>query len=113
MRFFIVFIYTYFYSLYSFLTTDFTDHIYSLPDRDFFHVLAIECVGDVHAGEVGTDLDGITWLDGEGCHRDTSGGDDADILGGLPLDDNRILWCCTEMNSKADIDKAVAVVKEV
>ena len=39
--------------------------------------------------------------------------DDADILGGLPLDDNRILWCCTEMNSKADIDKAVAVVKEV
>ncbi len=39
--------------------------------------------------------------------------DDVDILGGLPLDDNRILWCCTEMNSKADIDKAVAVVKEV
>ena len=29
------------------------------------------------------------------------------------LDENRILWCCTEMNSKADIDKAVAVVKEV
>ena len=39
--------------------------------------------------------------------------DDEGILGGLPLDDNRILWCCTEMNSKADIDKAVAVVKEV
>ncbi|MBQ3466590.1 MAG: aminomethyl-transferring glycine dehydrogenase subunit GcvPA [Firmicutes bacterium] len=39
--------------------------------------------------------------------------DDDGILGGLPLDDNRILWCCTEMNSKADIDKAVAVVKEV
>lgn len=35
------------------------------------------------------------------------------ILGGLPLSENRILWCCTEMNSKADIDEAVAVVKEV
>ena len=39
--------------------------------------------------------------------------DDEGILGGLPLDDNRILWCCTEMNSKSDIDKAVAIVKEV
>ena len=35
------------------------------------------------------------------------------ILGGLPLGDGRILWCCTEMNSKADIDEAVAIVKEV
>ena len=35
------------------------------------------------------------------------------ILGGLPLDDNRILWCCTEMNSKADIDEVIAVCKEV
>ena len=38
------------------------------------------------------------------------------ILGGLALDGpagKRILWCCTEMNSKADIDEAVAVVKEV
>ncbi len=39
--------------------------------------------------------------------------DDEGILGGLPLDDNRILWCCTEMNTKIDIDKAVAIVKEV
>ncbi len=35
------------------------------------------------------------------------------ILGGLPLGDGRILWCCTEMNSKADIDEAVAIIKEV
>ena len=35
------------------------------------------------------------------------------ILGGLPLDDKRILWCCTEMNSKADIDEVIAIVKEV
>jgi glycine cleavage system pyridoxal-binding protein P len=35
------------------------------------------------------------------------------ILGGLALDDHRILWCCTEMNSKADMDEVVRIVKEV
>ena len=35
------------------------------------------------------------------------------ILGGYPLDEHRILWCCTEMNSKEDIDRAVGIVKEV
>ena len=35
------------------------------------------------------------------------------ILGGLPLDKNRILWCCTEMNSKEDIDEAIEIIKEV
>lgn len=36
-----------------------------------------------------------------------------DILGGYPLDDTRILWCCTEMNSKEDIDKACEIIREV
>ena len=35
------------------------------------------------------------------------------ILVGYPLDEHRILWCCTEMNSKEDIDRAVAIIKEV
>lgn len=35
------------------------------------------------------------------------------ILGGYPLDEYRLLWCCTEMNSKEDIDRAVRIVKEV
>lgn len=35
------------------------------------------------------------------------------ILGGYPLDEYRILWCCTEMNSKEDIDRAAHIVKEV
>lgn len=35
------------------------------------------------------------------------------ILGGYPLDEHRILWCCTEMNSKEEIDRAVAIIKEV
>jgi glycine dehydrogenase subunit 1 len=36
-----------------------------------------------------------------------------DILGGLPLDDGRILWCATEKNTKEDMDKLVSVIKEV
>ena len=40
-----------------------------------------------------------------------------DILGGLPLEGGKILWCCTEKNSKAAIDELVALcakyVKEV
>ncbi len=36
-----------------------------------------------------------------------------DILGGLKLDNHRILWCCTEMNTKEDMDKVVRIVKEV
>lgn len=35
------------------------------------------------------------------------------ILGGYPLDEHRILWCCTEMNTKEDIDRAAAIIKEV
>ncbi len=36
----------------------------------------------------------------------------ADILGGLPTAEG-ILWCATEKVTKADMDKAVAIVKEV
>ena len=37
---------------------------------------------------------------------------DADILGGLPVDDG-ILWCATEKVSKAVLDKVISIVKEV
>lgn len=36
-----------------------------------------------------------------------------DILGGYPLDDHRILWCCTEMNTKEEMDAVIRIVKEV
>ncbi len=36
----------------------------------------------------------------------------ADILGGLPIDSG-VLWCATEKVSKAELDRAVSVVKEV
>ena len=38
------------------------------------------------------------------------------ILGGLPLtnnDQNQLLWCCTEMNTKEEIDQTVEMLKEV
>ena len=35
------------------------------------------------------------------------------ILGGLPLGEGRILWCCTELNTKEEIDRAAEIVKEV
>lgn len=34
------------------------------------------------------------------------------ILGGLPLSDGGILWCTTEKNSKADIDRMVGIIRK-
>lgn len=34
-----------------------------------------------------------------------------DILGGYPLDDSRILWCCTEMNTKEEMDRVTDILK--
>ena len=39
--------------------------------------------------------------------------EEAGILGGLPLGEDEILWCATEKNTKAELDRAVAIVKEV
>ena len=38
--------------------------------------------------------------------------DDNGILGGLPVEGG-ILWCCTEVVSREEIDRAVAIIKEV
>lgn len=35
------------------------------------------------------------------------------ILGGLALNEQEILWCATEMNTKEEIDELAALVKEV
>jgi glycine dehydrogenase subunit 1 len=35
------------------------------------------------------------------------------ILGGLPLTDDLILWCCTEKNTKADMDKVASIVSDI
>ena len=39
--------------------------------------------------------------------------EDKGILGGLPICDGNVLWCCTELNSKEDIDEVIAIAKEV
>ena len=38
---------------------------------------------------------------------------EGDILGGLPVGEDGILWCATEKVARADLDKTVAIVKEV
>ena len=38
--------------------------------------------------------------------------EEKDILGGLPLDNQHILWCATEMNTKEEMDQVAALVKE-
>ena len=35
------------------------------------------------------------------------------ILGGYPLDEHRILWCCTEINTKEEMDDVIRILKEV
>lgn len=59
---------------------------------DFFHEFVMTC--PVPAGEL------LARLERE------------DILGGLPVEGG-ILWCCTEKNSRADMDRVVAIAKEV
>ena len=39
--------------------------------------------------------------------------EEAGILGGLPMGENEILWCATEKNTRAELDRTVAIVKEV
>lgn len=35
------------------------------------------------------------------------------ILGGLPLGGGKILWCCTEVISKQEIDRCIEIIREV
>ena len=39
--------------------------------------------------------------------------EEKDILGGLPLDDQHLLWCATEMNTKEEIDETVQIIRSV
>lgn len=60
---------------------------------EFFHEFVTECPVDTQAL--------MSALEARG------------ILGGLPLPDGGILWCATEMNTKAEIDLLVSVLREV
>ena len=62
-------------------------------DKPFFHEFITECP---------TDADKIL-----------SGLESKGILGGLKIENNGILWCVTEMNTKEQIDRLCTVLKEV
>lgn len=62
-------------------------------DREYFHEFLTECP-----------VEAETLMK----HLERHG-----YLGGLPVADNRILWCATEMNSKAEMDELASLVKEV
>ena len=89
--------------------------------------VARQCASKAHYLAAELAKAGLTVADGEFFHEFVTVSDkpaceildaleERRILGGLPLDGpdgNRILWCCTEMNGKDDMDEVAAVVKEV
>ena len=62
-------------------------------DKEFFHEFVTGCPGD--AKEL------MNKLEAEG------------ILGGLPLEGNRILWCVTEKNTKEDMDRLAGLLSDI
>ena len=62
------------------------------PERPFFHEFVTQC----------PDADRLLK-----ALRDEG------ILGGLPLEGGRMLWCATEMNTREEMDRAAAIVREV
>ena len=62
------------------------------PDRGFFHEFVTECPDAEKL---------LTALRAEG------------ILGGLPLEGSRMLWCATEMNTREEMDRVANIVREV
>ena len=62
------------------------------PDQPFFHEFVTECPDSEKL---------LSALRAEG------------ILGGLPLEGKRMLWCATEMNTREEMDQVAAIVGEV
>ncbi len=62
-----------------------------LYDKEFFHEFVTDCPGDA--------LEITEYLETQG------------ILGGLPIGENRILWCVTEKNTKADMDSLIKILE--
>ena len=97
----------------------------SAMGKEGFRNVAVQCMSKAHymaekLGEIGFRLE----YDKEFFHEFVTVSDipsekvltkleENNILGGLPLDEKRILWCCTELNSKEDIDEVINILKEV
>ena len=65
-----------------------------IHDRPFFHEFVTKAKDEEQAEKILKALDA------------------ADMLGGLPLGDGKLLWCATEMNTREEIDRAADIVKE-
>lgn len=86
---------------------------------------AIQCVSKAHYLQKGLDLAGLKpKYPGEFFHEFVTVShisssiilnalESRGILGGLPLNENEILWCCTELNRKEDMDLVIETVEEV
>ncbi|MCR4601782.1 MAG: aminomethyl-transferring glycine dehydrogenase subunit GcvPA [Clostridia bacterium] len=100
----------------------------SAVGADGFRKVAEQCVSKAHYLRDGLDEAGMMpTFGGEFFHEfvmTCPGGqkqvdtvlkalEEQDILGGLPLGSGRILWCATEKNTRAELDKAIGIVKEV
>ena len=81
------------YSKAHYMAKRFEEIGFTVENKDFFHEFVTSSKIDIHPI--------LKALADEG------------ILGGQPLDQHRILWCCTEMNSKEDIDRVIEILKEV
>ena len=81
------------YSKAHYMAKRFEEIGFTVENKDFFHEFVTSSKIDIHLI--------LKALADEG------------ILGGQPLDQHRILWCCTEMNSKEDIDRVIEILKEV
>ena len=64
-------------------------------DGEFFHEFAAVCPSGCTAGDLAAQLSARGYL------------------AGLPLTETEMLWCTTEMNTKAEIDDLLAIIKEV
>ena len=91
---------------------------------DGLQEVASQCTAKAHYLQAELEKAGLARkYAGEFFHEFVTKGGDADrilaaldaegILGGLPLAGDEILWCCTELCAKEDMDKAAAIVRSV
>lgn len=91
---------------------------------DGLQEVASQCAAKAHYLQAELEKAGLARkYAGEFFHEFVTKGGDADrilaaldaegILGGLPLAGDEILWCCTELCAKEDMDKAAAIVRAV
>ena len=97
----------------------------SVMGNDGLRKAAIQCMSKAHYLADGLQSIGFVLENkGEFFHEFVTAGEkdtaavlkkleEAGILGGYPLDGRRILWCCTELNTREEMDEVIRILKEV